>query len=243
MSVGALLLGVVPVYFVAHALQPVMAGKIEGQGDQYFGFVVVGMAAITLVGAMLFTLPNALTSGVSTGTLEALLATPTPLPTLLAGITGYQVIWQTVRALMLILFAWVLGANVAWDRTPAALFIILLLLMAHLPVGIVASAMVLTFRTMGPLPQGVMILATFLGGVYYPTQVIPSWIQTVSAFLPLTYGLRALRGVLLEGSSIVAVGRDVAILMAFVVVLLSSSVLAFALALRHARRSGTLAQY
>ena len=103
--------------------------------------------------------------------------------------------------------------------------------------------MVLAFRTRGPLPQLVLLASTFLGGVYYPTTVIPGWIKSISAYLPLTYGLTALRAVLLEGRSLVTVWRDVSILVAFTVGALVVSTIAFRAALRYARRVGNLAQY
>ena len=94
-------------------------------------------------------------------------------------------------------------------------------------------------RTLGPG----LLASTFLGGVYYPTTVIPGWIESVSAFLPLTYGLTALRAVLLEGRSLVTVWRDVSILLVFTGVSLVVSTVAFKAALRYARRVGNLAQY
>ena len=83
----------------------------------------------------------------------------------------------------------------------------------------------------------------FLGGVYYPTHVIPSWLHSVSAALPLTYGLRALRRTLLEGWTLAQVLPDLEMLLLFDAVLGMVGVAAFTVALRHARRSGTLAQY
>jgi ABC-type polysaccharide/polyol phosphate export permease len=61
--------------------------------------------------------------------------------------------------------------------------------------------------------------------------------------MPLTYGLRALRGLLLEGASPAAVAGDVAVLAAFAAALLAAGALVFAAALRYARGAGTLAQY
>jgi ABC-2 type transport system permease protein len=121
--------------------------------------------------------------------------------------------------------------------------IVALVILSHLPIGIITAAMVLAFRTRGPLPQLVLIASTFLGGVYYPTTVIPGWIKSVSEFLPLTYGLAALRAVLLEGRSISTEWRDVTILLVFTVVTLVLSGVAFRAALRYARRVGNLAQY
>ena len=164
MSVASLAAIVVPVYFVANALQPVMQDSIRSQGGDYFAFVVVGIMAVQLVAVSLNALPNAIQSGIGTGTLEALLSTRVRLPVL-------------------------------------------------------------------------------LGGVYYPTQVIPSWIQYISHALPLTYGLRAIRGTLLEGMPFHQVLGDVVILAGFTLGLALLSAWLFALALRYARRAGTLAQY
>jgi len=80
-------------------------------------------------------------------------------------------------------------------------------------------------------------------GVYYPTTVIPSWLHDVSGLVRLTYGLRALRRSVLDRAPLDAIASDLGILSAFAVVLLGSSLVVFAGALRYARRAGTLAQY
>ncbi|HVT41084.1 MAG TPA: ABC transporter permease [Gemmatimonadaceae bacterium] len=243
LSVSTLLFTVVPFYFVANALQPTMAGVIQGEGHQYFGFLIVGMMVVTVVTATLYALPNAISAGVANGTLEALFTTPTPVWVLLAGLSGYEVLFAIVRATALLLAAAAFGAHVAWDRMGPALPILILLILAHIPIGLIGGAMILAFRTAGPLSQIVLTLSVFLGGTYYPTHVIPGWLEGVSGLLPMTYGLRALRGVLLEGLPFAGVARDVAVLAAFAVVLTVASVLAFRAALKYAKRTGSLAQY
>jgi ABC-2 type transport system permease protein len=136
-----------------------------------------------------------------------------------------------------------LGAHVAWLQIGASLPILALVIAAHLPFAIATAAMVLAFRSRGPLPQLVLIASGFLGGVYYPTTVIPGWIQSVADFVPLAYGLRALRAVLLEGNSLLSVWRDVLVLVGWSAVSLALSAIAFRAALRYARRVGNLAQY
>ena len=242
-SFGSLILSVVPIFFISGALQKTMADVIKGQGDQYFAFLVLGLIALNVVSAAVSALPSGLQTATSTGTLEALLATPTSIASLLAGLSGYEVLLSLLRGLVMLVAAGLLGAHVAWLRIGASIPIVLLVVLAHLPIAIVAAAMVLAFRTRGPLPQLVMLASTFLGGVYYPTTVIPGWIESISAFLPLTYGLKALRAVLLEGRSLTAVWRDVSILIGFTVVTLAASTVAFRAALGYARRVGNLAQY
>lgn len=242
-SFGSLIISVVPLFFITSALQPTMAGAIQGQGDQYFAFLVVGLIALNLVSSTIYALPSGLQTATSTGTLEALLATPTSVSALLFGLSGYEVLFSAFRGLVMLVAAGLLGAHVAWLQIGASIPIIALVVIAHLPFAIVTAAMVLAFRSRGPLPQVVLILSGFLGGVYYPTTVIPGWIKSIADFVPLSYGLRALRAVLLQGDSPTTVWRDLAILSVFAAVSLAVSAVAFRAALRYARRVGNLAQY
>jgi ABC-2 type transport system permease protein len=242
-SLGSLVVTVIPVYFIAHALQPMMAKSIASQGGEYFGFVLIGIITFMFLGLAVNALPGVIRGSVSSGTLEAYLTTPTRLPTVLAGAVSYDFLWSFARALILITTGALLGAHIAWARSLAAVGILGLIVLAYLPFGIFGAALMLWFRTTGPLPKAVVGLSGFLGGVYYPTHVIPSWLHSVSAALPLTYGLRALRRVLLEGASLSSVAMDVGVLAAFVVVLCALSMATFAMALRDARRTGSLAQY
>jgi ABC-2 type transport system permease protein len=243
LSLASLIVALVPVFFVARALDPHMAESIAGEGGEYFGFLLVGMIVFSFLTAAVNTLPGALRGGIGNGTFEAMLATPTSVPTLLTGMTGYGLLWTGARALLLLLGGVALGMHVAVHQLLPALLILLLILLAHVPFGLIAAAFVLAFRTPGPVPNVVLLVSALLGGVYYPTHVIPTWIQSISAFVPLTYGLRALRRTLLEGMPLHQVAADVAILAGFAAVLMAAGSYAFLLALRYARRTGTLAHY
>ena len=242
-SFGSLVFSVVPLFFISGALQKTMAGVIQGQGDQYFAFLIVGLLSLNLVSATIYALPTGLQTATSTGTLEALLATPTSISALLSGLSGYAILLSFVRGMVMLIAAGLIGAHVAWMKIGVSIPIIALIVLAHLPIAIVTAAMVLAFRTTGPLPQLLMMASAFLGGVYYPATAIPGWLQSLSAFIPMTYGLAALRVVLLDGRSIAAVWQQLSILLTFTVVALVVSVALFQAALRYARRAGNLAQY
>jgi ABC-2 type transport system permease protein len=239
-----LLVGIVPLYLVAQALQPVMKTSLTQEGDQYFAFLVTGLVVFAFVRTAVNALPGEVGTSISTGTLEALLGTPTPLPTLLAGLVGYQFVFTMLRNLFVLVIASVLGARMFWDRAPAVAAIMVLLVSAYLAVGIFCAALVVAFRSAGPIGSGVLVASSMLGGVYYPTNVIPPWVQGISALLPMTYGLRALRRTMLEPATVYAdVVRDVGVLAVMAAVSLAASVYVFGWALRHARRAGSLSQY
>ena len=242
-SLASLAVTVVPMYFVGGALQPMAERAIAGEGGQYFSFLVAGTIALLLAQTAVMSLPTAVGGALRSGTFEAVLATPAPLPAVLAGMTSYEMAWTVARSLLIALGAMALGAKVAGAAVLPAVLILALVVVPYAGLGLVFAALVIAFRTAGPLPRAVVVLSTLLGGVYYPTSVIPSWIQDLSAAVPLTYGLRAVRRLALDGASLAAVSGDVARLAAFAVAFSLVGAIAFAAALRHARRTGTLAQY
>jgi ABC-2 type transport system permease protein len=220
-----------------------MGAIIHDEGGQYFGFVVLGMMATLLINSAVNSLPGSVASDISRGTLEAMLSTPTSWAQLLPGMIGATLLWTMVKVIVLFVGGLAFGAPMQLASSLSAALILVLTLAAYLPIGLLAAALVLLFRTAGPLPQGVTYLSILLGGVYYPTHVIPDWIQGFSAWVPLTYSLRALRRVLLEGMPLYSVMSDLVILAAFAIALFALGCFAFSFAFGYAKKAGTLAHY
>lgn len=242
-SLASLFAMLVPLYFVSKALHPMMESSIRGQGNNYFAFVLIGMIVMRFCYAIVNSLPAAFSSAIRSGTLEALFATPTTLGIIFSGMVGFTLLWTAAESLIVLAAGALLGVRVVLSELVPGFAVLVLILLTHLSFGVFAVALVLVFRTTGGLLTGVLVATNLLGGVYYPTHVIPSWIENLSAMLPLTYGLRALRRLLLEGAPVHAVSADIAILVAFLTVLLPCSWALLRVALAHARRTGSLAHY
>jgi len=240
-SLVSLAAAAVPLYFIAGALQPLMAESIRSEGGQYFGFALVGLITYSYLGVAVNSISNGLAKSIGSGTIEAFLVAPSSLPAILVGFAGYDLIWTTLRAVVFLGTGVILGARIAPAGMPAAVVILVLTVLAYVPLGLMAGALVMAFRTTGPFPKAVFAASALLGGVYYPTHVIPSWIERLSQVIPLTYGLRAIRRTLLEGRSLSQVSGDVMVLVAMSVLLFAIAVPLFRTALAAARRRGTLA--
>jgi ABC-2 type transport system permease protein len=232
-----------PLYFIANALQPTMQHTIAAEARQYFGFVVLGAVCFSLASSCATALPTALDGAIGRGTLEAILGTPARLTAICGGLMGYGVLWALLRASILLVVAILLGADIVWRAAPAGLGVLILTMLSYVGLGLIFSALVLLFRTTGPIPTLVLTASMFLGGVYYPTSAIPSWIRDVAEFLPLTYGLRALRRMVLRGETVGSVAPDIVMLTGMTMVLVATGVGLFYLALSRARRNGTLSSY
>lgn len=243
LSIGGLIVTFAPVYYITGALQPLTANAIRGEADTLFGFVIVGMAATFLFTTAASALPRALSSAISSGTLEAFLVTRTSLPQVIIGLVGYGMLWTVLRAALLVGGAALVGVPFAWAAAPGAALIATAMTLAYFSFGLIAASLVLVFRTAGPFVPAILLGSGLLGGVYYPTHVIPSWLQEFSALVPATYALRPIRKLLFTDASWSAAMTDVVLLGGYTAILLAVSMLAFTGALRYARVAGTLSQY
>ena len=138
-SLMQLVIAAVPLYFISGALQPLMAEAIQHEGGQYFAFLVVGLVTLGFARTAVNVLPGELGTAISTGTLEALLGTPTRFVTLVCGLSGYRLMWRSVRATLLFTVAWILGAEFLWSRGPVMVIVIVLIVLTYLGIGLVAA--------------------------------------------------------------------------------------------------------
>jgi ABC-2 type transport system permease protein len=242
-SVLGLGLQIVPTYYIGRTLDPFMAPAIKGQGSDYFGFLVLGTVAYLLVAAAVDSLPRAFEKGINTGTLELIFSTPSPVPALLVGLTGYEIMWATARAIVVLIAAALFGFHAHWGAIPAAALVLGLIVATYFGIGMVAGAMIIAYRRTASLQTIVIVGSALLGGVSYPPSLIPGWARGFSPFVPLTYGLRAVRRLVIDGRPVTDVLADVGILAIFCAVILLLGSIAMTHALRRARAEGTLSQY
>jgi ABC-2 type transport system permease protein len=243
LSFVSLVVTIIPVYFVANALQPFMASVIAEEAREYFGFVLLGTVVLAIVSPALSSFASAVSGGLSSGFFEALLVTPTPLPALLAGQAGYAFLWALARVGLLIVAALALGVDVHWLRLPEAMLALTLAIASYSGLGLLAAAMVVSFRTTAAIPQAVLVLSTVLGGVYFPTSVLPPAIAPIADWVPLTPALRAFRQTLLMGYPLTGVAGDLVSASVIAAVCLTVGMIAVRWAFAYARRAGSLAQY
>jgi ABC-2 type transport system permease protein len=74
----------------------------------------------------------------------------------------------------------------------------------------------------------------------FPVSILPDWLQFIARLNPITYALDAMRGVLLDGTSLMGIGRPLLVLLLFGAALLPTSMVAFSWALRRTKITGTL---
>ncbi len=239
-----ILFSVATFYFVALLFGEAAVPHLQAYGGDYFAFVLVGIAFMRYQGVAMGAAANTIRSGQMTGTLEAMLVTPTSLPTILASSSLWSFVFTSFQVLLyLLLGAVVFGVDMGNANILAAVVVLILTILAFSGIGILSASFTMVFKRGDPISFLFGSVSTLVGGVFYPIAVLPTWLQPLSYLLPLTYSLSAMRRAILQGDSLSALAPDIVMLGMFAAVLLPLGLVAFQYAVRRAKIEGSLTQY
>ncbi len=242
-SFVGILLSSATFYFVAKLVPP-GTPSLGPFGGDYFSFAVVGVAFSSLLGMFQEGLSAVVRSAQVSGTLEALLVTPASIPTVLFGSSLYSLILQVFRTVLHLGVALVFfGMTLGRVNVPGVLSVGVLTVLCFLGVGILSASFILVYKTGNPFGWILGTVSGLLGGVVFPVALLPPWIRWVSSLLPVTYALDGMRKSLLASAGFAEVLPDIAALAVFNIILLPVSLIAFRLAVRKAKRDGTLSHF
>lgn len=219
------------------------AGVTEVEGGSYFAFLLIGGAFSKYLDVGMRSFAETLREEMLMGTLEPLLATATSMRFVLLGPS----IWMLVEGTLLVFFQLSLGTLFGADFSRAnwvsATLVIMISIASLLCWGIVSAAFTLIFKRSDPINFLVGSIAYVFSGVFFPVSILPPALQVVSALLPFTYALRALRGALLRGATLPELAPDIFVLLIFTALLLPLALWSMRRAIRYLKRTGQLAHY
>ncbi|KUK94384.1 MAG: ABC-2 type transporter [Methanothrix harundinacea] len=157
--------------------------------------------------------------------------------------TLWNFIFASFRVLLYLMIGVLLGVSLAGANVLGALIILGLTIVCFSSIGILSASFIMIFKRGDPINMLFMSTSELFGGVFFPITVLPTWLQTVSHLLPMTYSLNGMRHALLQGYSLRELAPDVGTLVLFSALLLPASLLAFRYAVRKAKMEGTLVHY
>jgi len=229
------------VYSVAGALAVSLIGVSEGN-ERLLLTLVVGTIFWSYLSIVFEFIAEAVQWERWEGTLEYTFMAPVRRYAQLLGAAAYAVIFGLVHTLFVLLVLWLffsLDLSNANFATAAAFT--LLGTVSFAGIGIAASILPLMYVERGAqmvfVIQSVLLLVS---GVYYTVDVLPGWMQTVSAFSPATYVLDGVRAGLIDGVGMGDLLHDVWPLLLMGAVLIPAGLWAFGVAERYAKRTGKL---
>jgi len=235
------LFGTAMFYYVARFVDSPELRQTLPQKGGYFAFSLIGFVFLDYLNAALDTFDHSLEEARDSGTLEHLLVTQTSLPAMLAGSALYPFAATTLRiAVYLAWGALFFGFPLRSADWLAVLVVVVVSLLAFSGLGILSAAYLLLFKRGNPAKWLVIGISSVVGGMLFPISILPNWLQILARLNPITYALDAMRAALLGSARVQDLLKPIAILLCFAAALLPSSMVAFAVALRRTKSTGTL---
>ncbi len=197
---------------------------VYGQNAEFIDFFVPGIMAFAVF--MLTTLLTllAFVGERTSGTLDRLKSSPMRNVEIVVGyVIAFGVVGM-IQASLLLIVATVGFKITIVGNTFLAYLIVALLALVSVSLGILLSAAAKReSQAIQFLP--IIILPTFLlAGIFWPIEAIPEWLRPASYIIPPTYGVEAMRSVMVRGWGLAEIWPQLVALLVFAAVFLTLSV-------------------
>lgn len=223
---------------------PIISGSATdpAQTARFVLYLLVGTIAWRFMGLVFENIAEIIAWERWEGTIEYTFMAPVPRLTHLAGMA----IGTIVRALVFsvtTLFAVMLFVPVDLSHANVASALVMLGVgtVAFMGLGIASAVFPLLWTEKGlQMAYIVQAVVLLVSGVYYPTSVLPGWLQALSVISPATYVIEGMRRALLDGADLAALVPQVWPALLVGVISVPVGLRAFVAAERYAKRTGRL---
>ncbi len=176
------------------------------------------------------------------GTIEYTFMAPLSRPVHLIGMGVFAVAYGVVRAALLFaVVAAFFSLSMPDANFASALLILAIASVSFIGIGMMTAVLPLISpekgSQLGFVAQGLLLVVS---GVYYPTSVLPQWMQWLSTISPATYALRGIRAAILEGAGVQALWGDIWPLILIGIVSIPLGLWVFGRGERYAKKHGKL---
>ncbi len=192
-------------------------------GLSYEQFVFPGVIAMTII----FSGLQAAISIVydrEFGFLKEVMVAPTPRSTLILGKCLGGATSSTIYAAVILVFAPLAGVALTPLKVIAALGAMFITALALSALGIAIAVRMTDIENFGTIQNFVTLPLYLFSGAVFPTHGVPGWLGAILLLNPLTYGVNAIRGTLLE-YNVATIPLDITVLLVFMAAMLVIAIL------------------
>jgi len=204
--------------------------QLEGAvtGDfSYFDFIAPGLMAMTVMMSVMTGLPAAISHEREVGTLDGMMVAPVNRLAVILGKTLAQTARGMLQGTIILALAVALFGVTIHGNILLIFALLLLGVFSFVGLGVVITSFAKDQETAMMVMMALMFPMMLLSGVFFPTQQMPWFMQSISKALPLTYVATALRKVMVLGADISMITTELAVLIGFGIVMTAIAVPVF----------------
>jgi ABC transporter DrrB family efflux protein len=185
---------------------------LDETGNRYIDFLLPGLLGMNLMGGGLFGVGFVLANMRIAKLLKRFLATPMRRRDFLVSVMLSRMIFTVPEVLVLLLFGWLVFDVKNHGSLLALVFLIIFGAASFSGLGLLIASRAKTIETVSGLMNLVMLPMWLLSGVFFSAERFPDFMQPFIKLLPLTAMNDALRGIMLDGKSLVELGPELLVL-------------------------------
>jgi ABC-2 type transport system permease protein len=243
-NIAGIFMGLITYYFIDRLFGHRVAPHLTEFGVSYFSYILVSTALFGYIAVGLSSFPDRISEEQVDGTLESILVTPARIGTVLTGMAIWNFIIATTDLIICIIFGiFIFHVDLSGANIVSVVLVLALSVLSFTGLGIISASFVIVFKRGSPLAWLMSAVEGIAGGTFFPITVLPGWLQVVSAFLPVTYAVKAMELAVYRGYGISDLKYYLIALFVFSATLLPLSVLLFGRAIKYAKKRGTLGLY
>ena len=148
------------------------------------------------------------------GVWSRLLGAPVSKVQILAGyiLSFFLIGWIQFGVLMILTHSLF---DVQWGNLLGVITLVSVLLLAVIGLALLLASIVKTTEQQSALGNIVVISTCMIGGLYWPIEIEPSWMQTAANFVPQTWAMRGFTELIVRGGTLADIGGYIGILILF----------------------------
>ncbi len=188
-------------FFISEIFIDSESAHLKDFNYDYFIFATIGIAILDIVVTIMRSLTNSLREAQSFGYVEILFISRVSPSYIFLCSALYPFIKSSFKFIIYILFLQLIGDStfsISSVLTSFILFVIMII--PFLALSFLGLAFVLYFKQADPINIVINMVVSVFSGILYPVSVLPSFMQIISNFIPLTSQLNSARYVLINNS-------------------------------------------
>ena len=233
------------IFFIFSKLFEGTNSYLEDYDNDYFFFLIIGIAVSDLALRISSIINTEVRNYQLTGLFEEIINLRESTTSILLFSLIYPVLYSLVR-LTIYLTAAILffDLTLSFSNIGFILIILLLVIFSFIGISLISGAYAIAFKKGNPLSAINQLSVMVLGGVFFPTSILPSWLGSISQFIPITHALEVIRHLFLPDTNI----NEQTIYHFLIMVLFSFSLILIGLflckiAVQTGKKNGTLTIY
>ena len=217
---------------------------LQEYNNNYFAFSLIGLALTDFTFYIAKSINQEIRNGQLNGTFEELILASKNHTLILISIMTYPVVYGLLRlSLFFIIGIFIFNLDIEIVKGYAYMPLILVLtILSYLGIALISASYTIIFKSGDPFNALIFAISGIFGGVIYPVKALPEISIFISDFLPITYILESLRACLIQGNEL-DLYSNIIFLSLISLFLMTTGCLLCSLALKRAKKTGSLIYY